>query len=200
MQYNTSQKKLIMPEYGRHVHHLIQHATNIVDREQRNVAAQAIVNVMGNLMPHLRENPDFKQKLWNHLLIMSDFKLDIDVPFSQPLRSEMEERPNIVPYPQSYIRQKHYGKYLVEMISQSKKLVDNEQRESLLLLLAAQMKKSYTAWNRSELNNEQIVQDIWDITEGVVKLKPEMIQFTEPLPKENVHQPHGYTSKRKRRK
>jgi len=200
MQYNTLQKKLIMPEYGRHVHHLIQHAIQIEDREQRNAAAHAIIGIMGNLMPHLRENPDFKHKLWNHLLIISDFKLDIDAPYSPPLRSELDEKPNIVPYPQSFIRQKHYGKNLVDMISHAGKLEDSPQRESLIILLAAQMKKSYTAWNRSELNNEQIVQDMWDITDGKIKLKPEMIQFTEPLPKENTHQSHGYMSKKKRRK
>jgi len=201
MQYNTVQKKLIMPEYGRHVHHLIQHTINIEDREQRNTAAYAIINIMGNLMPHLRENPDFKHKLWNHLLIMSDYKLDIDAPYTPPLRSEMDEKPNIVPYPQSYIRQKHYGKNLVEMISQAGKLDDSPQKEALVLLLAAQMKKSYAAWNRSELNNEQIVQDMRDITGGKINIKPEMITFTEPLPKENTHhQSQGYMSKKKRRK
>ena len=189
-----------MPEYGRHVHHLIQHATNILDREQRNSAAYTIIGIMGNLMPHLRESPDFKHKLWNHLVIMSDFKIDIDAPYPPPLRSEMVEKPKIVPYPQSYIRQKHYGKNLVDMISKAGKLEDCPQRNSLVMLLAAQMKKSYTAWNRSELNNEQLVQDIRDITDGKIQLKPEMIHFSEPLPKEITHQSHGYMSKRKRRK
>ena len=203
MQYNTAQKKLIMLEYGRHVHHLIQHVTQIEDREQRNSAAHAIIGIMGNLMPHLRENPDFKHKLWNHLLIISDFKLDIDAPYAPPLISQLVAKPSIVPYPQTYIRQKHYGKNLIEMIAHAGKLEHSPQRDALVLLLAAQMKKSYSSWNRSELNNEQIAQDLYDISEGKIKIKPEAIQFTEPLPKENTHQhhqSHGYMSKKKRRK
>ena len=202
MEYNTSQKKLIMPEYGRHVHHLVQYAVQIQDREQRNAAAYNIIGIMGNLMPQLRESPDFKHKLWNHLLIISNFELDIDAPYSPPSPTEMDEKPSLVPYPQAYIRQKHYGKNLIDMISKAGKLDDCPQRDSLVQLLAMQMKKSYAAWNRSEINNEQIVQDIWDITDGKIQIKPEMIQFTEPPARENTYQSHGggYMSKRKRRK
>jgi hypothetical protein len=202
MEYNTGQKKLIMPEYGRHVHQIVQFATQIKDREQRNLAAQTIVGVMGNLMPHLRESPDFKHKLWDHLLIISDFKLDIDAPFPPPPRSELVEKPHMVPYSQSHIHQKHYGKILIKMIREAGKLEDCSQREALIQLLAAQMKKSYTAWNRSEINNEQIVQDIWDITDGKIKLAPETIQFTELPIRENPNPrpSNGYMSKKRRRK
>ena len=203
MEYNTQQEKLVMPEYGRHVHRLVQYAVHIQDREQRNVAAYNIIGIMGNLMPHLRESPDFKHKLWNHLLVISNFKLDIDAPYSPPSPYEMVEKPHIVPYPQSYIRQKHYGKILIDMISKAGNLDDSPQKDSLIQLLAMQMKKSYSAWNRSEINNEQIVQDIGEITGGKIRLKPEMIQFTEPV-RENNSQSHGggggYMSKRKRRK
>ena len=200
MEYNTLQKKLIMPEYGRHVHLMVQHAIQIKDREQRNIAAQTIIGVMGNLMPHLRELPDFKHKLWDHLMIISEFKLDIDSPYPLPSTDEMVEKPHIVPYPQAHIRQKHYGKILVDMIREAGKLEDCPQRDSLIRLLAAQMKKSYTAWNRSEISNEQIVQDIWDITDGKVVLNPESLQFTEPVARETAYVPHHTYSGKNRRK
>ena len=190
MEYNTLQKKLVLPEYGRHVHNMVQLATKIEDREQRNLAASNIIGVMGNLMPQLRDSPDFKHKLWDNLLIMSEFKLDIDSPYPPPSHSEMVEKPCKVPYPHVHIRQKHYGKFLVEMIRETGKLQDCEQKDSLVQLLAAQMKKSYTAWNRSETNNEQIVQDIWDISGGKIKLDPETIQYTEPVIRENTHSRH----------
>ena len=202
MEYNTLQKDLILPEYGRHVHMMVQYATQIKDRDQRNVAAQTIVGIMGNLMPHLREVPDFKHKLWDHLFIISDFKLDIDAPYPPPLQSEIADKPEIVPYPQSHIRQKHYGKILVDMIREAAKLEDCPQRDSLVQLLATQMKKSYITWNRSELNNEQIVQDIWDISDGKIKMDPESVQYVEPVQpiKETYYQPQGKNKNKKRKK
>ena len=201
MEYNTLQKKIAMPEYGRHVHLMVQHAIQIKDREQRNIAAQTIIGVMGNLMPHLRELPDFKHKLWDHLFIISEFKLDIDAPYPPPSPDEMVEKPNTVPYPQSAIRHKHYGKILVNMIREASKLEDCPQRDSLIQLLATQMKKSYTAWNRSEINNEQIVQDIWEISDGKIVLNPENVQITVPVAKETTYVPHhGYSGKNRKRK
>jgi len=179
MEYNTLQKKLILPEYGRHVHLMVQHAIKVKDRDQRNIAAQTIIGVMANLMPHLRETPDFKHKLWDHLHLISEFKLDIDAPYPLPSPSEMVEKPKIVPYPQSHIRQKHYGKILTDMIREAGKLDDTPQRDTLIQLLATQIRKSYSAWNRSEINPEQIIQDIWDISDGRIVLNPEMVQFTE---------------------
>ena len=209
MEYNTSQKRLIMPEYGRHVHQMVQRAVQIQDREQRNHAAYTIIGVMGSLMPHLRDVPDFKHKLWNHLLFISDFQLDIDAPYPPPARNEMIDCPYMVSYPQSHVRQRHYGKILVNMIREAGKLEDCPQRDALILLLAMQMKKSYTTWNRSELNKEQIIQDIWDISDGKIKLDPEIKLFSEHTPRENVHPPqnyhqyqghgHGHNSKRKRK-
>jgi len=202
MEYNTLQKKLILPEYGRYVHELVQHAIQITDREQRNLAAQTIIGIMGNLMPHLRDVPDFKHKLWDHLMIISEFKLDIDSSYPPPSHTEMAEKPCLVPYPQSHIRHKHYGKILVDMIREAGKLEDCPERDSLIQLLATQMKKSYTAWNRSEINNEQIVQDIWDITDGKIVLNPEMVQFVEPAARENTSMPHhrGHGGKNRKRR
>ena len=192
MEYNTLQKKMILPEYGRHVHQMVQHAIEIKDRDQRNIAAQTIIGVMGSLMPHLREVPDFKHKLWDHLFIISEFKLDIDAPYPPPSHTEMVEKPNVVPYPQAHIRQKHYGKILVDMIRETAKLRDCPQRDSLIQLLATQMRKSYVTWNRSELNNEQIIQDIWDISDGKIRLNPELVQFVEqPVVRETFYVPQG---------
>jgi len=179
---------------------MIEHATKLEDRDQRNIAAQTIIGVMGNLMPHLRESHDFKHKLWNHLFIMSEFKLDIDAPYPTPSPDELVEKPNTVPYSQSFIRQKHYGKILIEMIREAAKLDDCPQRDSLIQLLAAQMKKSHSAWNRSEINNEQIAQDILDISDGKIEINPESIKIVEPVKETNYQsQQHGYMSKRRKK-
>ena len=200
MEYNTLQKKLILPEYGRNVHNMVQIAVNIKDRDQRNYAACLIIGVMASLTPQLRDTPDFKRKLWDHLHIMSDFKLDIDAPHPQPSHSELVERPQQVPYTQSHIRQKHYGKIIVEMLRETAKLQECEERDSLVLLLATQMKKSYVTWNRSEINNEQIAQDLCDISDGILKINPELIQNVEPVAvRESYHRsPHDFPKRKKR--
>jgi len=200
MEYNTLQKKLVLPEYGRHVHLMVQHAIRIKDRDQRNIAAQTIIGVMANLMPHLRETPDFKHKLWDHLHLISEFQLDIDAPYPLPSPSEMVEKPRTVPYPQSHIRQKHYGKILTEMIREAGKMNDTPQRDTLIQLLATQMRKSYIAWNRNEINPEQIIQDIWDISDGKIVLNPELVQFTEITVKEPQPSYQGNSGKNRKRK
>ncbi|MDR1172390.1 MAG: DUF4290 domain-containing protein [Bacteroidales bacterium] len=200
MEYNTSQKKLILPEYGRHVHLMVQYAIQIQDRNQRNIAAHTIIGVMGSLMPHLRETPDFKHKLWDHLFIISEFKLKIDAPYPPPLSSEMVKKPNLVSYPKLHIRLKHYGQILVDMIHKAGKMPDSPQRDALVQLLVTQMRKSYTAWNRCELDSEQIIQDIWDISDGKILLKPESVQFTEPVMKEKSQVAQGKAARNRKKK
>ncbi|MDR1864391.1 MAG: DUF4290 domain-containing protein [Bacteroidales bacterium] len=181
MEYNTSRKKLVLPEYGRHVHLMVQYAVHIKNREERNAAVRNIIGVMGNLQPHLRDIPDFKHKLWDHLFIISGFKLDIDAPYPMPSPEELEERPATVPYPQIHIRQRHYGRILVEMIREAGRMEASEARNMLIQLIACQMKKTYLAWNRSEIANEQIMQDIWDISDGKISVEPGSIRLPDTV-------------------
>jgi hypothetical protein len=80
MDYPTLQGRLIMPEYGRNIQQMIAHALTIEDREERTRCVKTVINIMGNMFPYLRDVNDFKHKLWDHVAIMSDFKLDIDFP------------------------------------------------------------------------------------------------------------------------
>jgi len=193
-----------MPEYGRHIHQMVEHAVGIENREERNNAAYTIVSVMGALMPHLRDIPDFKHKLWSHLLFISNYKLDIDAPYSLQVKSEMLDKPKTVEYPQSMIKQKHYGKIMTEMLREAGKLEDCSQRSSLLSMLVTHMRKTSSSWNRNEINSMQLIQDVLDISNGKIRLNPEMPALTEPIqmPKESYHnQPsstHGMSKKKKK--
>ena len=121
MEYPTLQGKLIMPEYGRNIQQLVAFAQTIEDREERTRCVQTIINIMGNLFPYLRDVNDFKHKLWDHVAIMSDFKLDIDFPYEILLAENLYTRPEISPYKKSRIRYQHYGRTLEEMIERYKK-------------------------------------------------------------------------------
>ena len=116
MEYTTLEGKLIMPEYGRNIQQMVAHALTIEDREERTRCVKTIINIMGNLFPYLRDVNDFKHKLWDHVAIMSDFKLDIDFPYEVLLEENLYTRPESIPYKNSRIRYQHYGRTLEEMI------------------------------------------------------------------------------------
>ena len=116
MEYNTTREKLILPEYGRNVQNMISHAMEIKDRSERNRATQAIIEVMGQLNPHLRDVDDYRHKLWTHLFLMSDFKLDVDSPYEIPHEEVLNEKPDLMSYPSGKIKYGHYGKYTEQIL------------------------------------------------------------------------------------
>ena len=124
-----------LPEYGRSVQNMVDHALTIEDREERQRCANTIVNIMGGMFPHLRDVPDFKHKLWDHLAIMSDFKLDIDYPFEIVKREELEMKPGKIAYPDKAIRYRHYGRFLESMIKKLSEMEEGEEKQALLQLL-----------------------------------------------------------------
>jgi hypothetical protein len=177
--YNTSRKRLILPEYGRNVHKMVDHAISIEDREERNKAARTLVSIMGNLNPHLRDFGDFKHKLWDHLAIISDFKLDVDSPFEKPEPSKLAERPAKIAYGQESIRYKHYGKYIHMMVKKAIEMEEGEEKTVLIRLLANHMKKSYLTWNRENVSDEQIFSDLLELSNGKITLVPEEFKLSE---------------------
>ena len=158
--YNTSRKKLALPEYGRNVHNMVDLIMDMEDRERRNQAALAIIDVMGNLNPYLRDIPDFKHKLWDHLAIMADFKLDIDYPYSPPSRDILMEKPHKVPYCQRDIKFRHYGHTMELMIRKAMEFEEGREKDILVSQLANHMKKSYLTWNRDSVEDEKIIEDL----------------------------------------
>ena len=132
MEYNTQKKKLLLPEYGRNIQKMVDYLLTIEDREERTRAAKTVIDVMGNLYPHLRDVPDFRHKLWDHLAIMSEFKLDIDTPYPLPSLSKLQEKPERLPYSSNHIKYKHYGKLVQNQRagrSGTKKSTDRSDRQ-----------------------------------------------------------------------
>lgn len=172
--YNTTRKKLVLPEYGRNVQMMVDHLLTIEDRELRNKAAQAVIIVMGNLNPQLRDQSDFRHKLWDHLMIMSDYKLDIDSPYEMPKREVLEEKPNRIPYPSGEIRFRHYGKVVEMLAKEIIKVEDEQKRMEMLRNLANHMKKLYLTWNREQVSDEVILNDLKEIVGQDIPFPPDM--------------------------
>lgn len=164
MDYNTNREKLILPEYGRHIQKLVDHMKAIEDRDERSRFAHALIPIMAQVNTNIKENGDFKHKLWDHLFIMADFDLDIDAPYEIPKREILDRKPDPLPYTQGKFKKKHYGKIIQRMMDQ----IDNyegEEQEALIELLANQLKKSYVKWNKESVNDDVILSDFVELAE-----------------------------------
>jgi hypothetical protein len=168
--YNTQRKRMSLPEYGRNVQKMVDHIKTIEDRDERNRAAKTIIQIMGNLNPHLRDVGDFKHKLWDHLSLIASFELDIDSPYPVPEQSKFFEKPNQIPYQQGNIRYLHYGRIIELMIDAAKEKEDGEEKEYLTSLIVNQMKKSYITWNRGQVSDEVIIGDLLLLSGGKLKM------------------------------
>ena len=155
MEYNTEREQLIIPEYGRHVQKMINHATTLSDKVEQQKCVDAIIAFMGQMNPHLRDVKEFTHKLWDHLHIMSDFKLDIESPYTKPEIAKLEERPEKMTYPGNKIRFSYYGNTIETMIATAIKMED-DKKEILTGMIANQMKKSYILFNESSVDNNMI--------------------------------------------
>ena len=171
MEYNTSLSKLIIPEYGRNVQKMVHSIIAIEDREKRNHQAKSIIEVMGNLNPHLRDVPDFKHKLWDHLFIMSDFHLDVDSPYVRPSKESFEEKPEMLKYSDNNIKFRHYGKILPLIIKRTIDLDEGEYKDFLVFTIANHMKKSYLTWNKANVEDEVILKHLSQISNDKLSMK-----------------------------
>lgn len=170
LEYNSERVKLIIPEYGRHIQKMVDHAVSIEDREERNKVANAIIGVMGNLNPHLRDVPDFQHKLWDQLFIISDFRLDVDSPYPQPTREMLEERPEPLDYPQNHPKYRFYGNNIKRMIDVCVSWEDGDLKDALKFTIANHMKKSYLNWNKDTVEDEVIFQHLFELSDGQINL------------------------------
>jgi hypothetical protein len=176
---------------------MIEHLLTIEDREERNKAARTVIAVMGNLNPHLRDVADFKHKLWDHLAIISDFKLDIDSPYETPTPELLLEKPKRIPYNQKSIRFKHYGHSIVLMIEKAVEMEDGEEKQDLVKMIAYHMKKSYLTWNREAVNDREILEDLVTLSKNRLELDPDLeLPDTRDILAKNVRKKKGGGKKR----
>ncbi|WGK64647.1 DUF4290 domain-containing protein [Croceiramulus getboli] len=171
IEYNTEREQLIIPEYGRHIQKMVNQAIAEEDRDKRNEMAKAIVAVMGNLQPHLRDVPDFQHKIWDQLFIISKFELDVDSPYPKPSKEELEQRPEPLPYPQNHPKYRFYGNNIKRMIDVAVKWEKGDKREALAFNIANHMKKSFLNWNKDTVDDDVIFNHLYELSDGEINLK-----------------------------
>lgn len=172
LSYNTQLKRLILPEYGRNIQRMVDYCLTIQDREERTKCAYSIINTMGSLFPHLRDVDDFKHKLWDHLAIMSEFKLDIDFPCEVIKAENLQTLPDKMDYHLSPIRYRHYGRHIELMIAKAATMEPGEECDALISLIANHMKKLMLAVNSDGVDDAKILKDLANYSHGAIRLDP----------------------------
>lgn len=198
MKYNTQEQRLPMPEYGRGVQHMVEHALTIEDRNERQRCANTIIKIMGNMYPLLKELPDFKHKLWDHLAIMANFKLDIDYPYEVVKPDTLNCEPDRIPYPTGHIRYRHYGHYIEELIKKAMDMPEGEEKTQLVHLIAIQMRKNFITWNKDSVEIQKLINDLDYYTHGAIKLTESDLEINDLSP--SAEQRHRATFAMQRRR
>jgi hypothetical protein len=201
MEYNTSLPGLIIPEYGRNVQKMVHHLLSIENDEERNKQAQNLIEIIGNLNPQIRDVPDFRHKLWDHLFIMSEFKLNVESPYPKPSEESFKEKPELVPYPQNNRKYRHYGNVIRKMIEYAVAQPAGEEKEKLKMAIANHMKKTYLIWNKDTVDDAVILREMNDLADGQLVLDDMNLKAKQELvknaPKRN-HQNKGKSNRRRK--
>lgn len=196
LDYNTQREKLLLPEYGREVQNMVDYAMTLKTKAERQRCARSIVATMERMCPQVRENADYKQKLWDHLALMSNFKLDIDWPYDIKQAEVIKNKPKPLPYPMSHIPVRHYGKMVFELIDRLKNMQPGPERDQLVALTANQMKRDLVLWSHGFSNDEKVADDLARYTDGQIQLDLDNFRFE----KVSYREPQPTSSKKRKRK
>ena len=169
MEYNTTRNHLIIKEYGRNIQKMIEYLLTMEDRDQRQANAMALIELMGTLNPHLRNVEDFRHKLWDHLFLISDFKLDVESPYPIPTRETLRYKPERLPYPKKYPKLRHFGKNLELVIDKALHEDNPEKKEGFTQTIGNYMKLAYSNWHKESVHDDAIRSELNTITEGMLE-------------------------------
>ena len=198
--YNTQLKKLSLPEYGRNIQQMVDYCCTIPDKDERTRCAYTIIKTMGNIFPQLRDEADYKHKLWDHLAIMSDFKLDIDYPYEIVKEENLETKPEPVKYKLEHIKMRHYGKIIERMIERACEYPEGKEKDALIMLIANHMKKVIYLINKEDVEDAKIFKDLAFYSHGKINLDPathSLHQFKEAT---TATAPKNASNKKKKKK
>ena len=176
--YNTERVTLHIPEYGRNVQKMVDYLKTIEDREKRNQQAKAVIKVMEILNPAVHLQEDYEHKLWDHLFIMSDFRLDVDSPYPLPTREDLKVKPEKLNYSQGGISHKHYGKNIVSMLRRTS-FEEPTKAEGELRNIARYLRNKSSEYNHEFPNSEVILNDIKNLSEGAINLDEDWLKKVE---------------------
>jgi hypothetical protein len=181
LDYNTQREKLVMPEYGREIQKMVDHAIGLQDKQERQLCAQAIVKMMETKAPQLKNNADYRQTLWDHLYLMSRKQLDIDWPFDVAAAEKIHNKPKPIPLPKEGMKLRHYGKLIEELFEKLKTMPAGEERDALTYYTANQMKRDLITWGHGSAEDERVASDLAHYTDGVIQIDLNTFRFEKQI-------------------
>jgi hypothetical protein len=202
MKYNTQREAIIIREYGRSIQRYINYAKQLPTKEERQKAAESIIQMMTILNPQNKHTADYKQKLWDHLHLMANFELDVDSPFPIPEPKALQAKPKRLPYPGSRIRMRHYGKHVEKLIEKAANIDDVEKKDELVQIIANFMKLAYKNWSNEEVSNDLIREDLRTLSLGKLRVSDDMhieIKVSPNAPGQGQSNPNRKKNKQKHR-
>lgn len=198
--YNTQRSKLILPEYGRCIQNMVEYAMTIEDKKERENCAYTIIELMAGMQDYSGNAEDFYQKLWNHLAMISQYQLDIDYPVEIQHIDDQTSKRERVPYPQKRIAKRHYGSVIENFTKKLMEMEPGEEKDELTRLIANQMKRSLANWNANALDDEKVLEDLAEFTDGKISLLPNEIEMMSDKEVFTEIQQSGANSKKKKKK
>ncbi len=177
LDYNTQREKLLMPEYGREIQKMVDHAVSLPDKAERQKCANTIIHLMESKNPQLKDNEDYEQALWDHLYLMSHKQLDIDWPFDVSEAEKILSKPAPLEHPTGNVRLRHYGRLMEEVFEKLKTMPEGEERDELVRLTANQMKRNLAAWGHGSMDDEKVADDLARFTDGKVQIDLSSFRF-----------------------
>ena len=196
--YNTDMKRMVLPEYGRNVHRMIEYCIGIPDREERNTCAYTIAKIMANIYSDTAQLSFDDPQIWNHMNLMADFKLDVDFPCEVLTRESMTPHPERISYPSGSIRFRHYGRTTEQMVKSVAEMEESPERDALVSMLAHHMKKLLTLHNKEAVSNEKVIRDLAEFSDGKIQLDPDTYEIQDfPETPQATAQTRGKKKKKK---
>ena len=184
LDYNTQREQLILPEYGREIQNMVDYAVSLPTKQERQHCAETIIGIMDRMYPQNRGNADHQQKLWDHLALMSKFKLDIDYPYDVSQAATISRKPEAMGYPMKDIPVRHYGKMMFEIFEKLKTMPAGEERDELVRVTANQMKQNLYQWSHGSADDEKVISDMARFTDGKIQIDIDTFKFDKIQPRE----------------
>jgi hypothetical protein len=185
LDYNTQREKLLMPEYGREIQKMVDHAVSLPTKEERQLCAETIIRLMENKNPQVQESANAEQALWDHLYLMSQKQLDIDWPFDVSEAEKILSKPQPMAHPTGGARMRHYGRLIEELFEKLKTMPEGDERDELVRLTANQMKRNLAAWGHGSMDDEKVADDLARFTDGKIQLDLSSFHFENTIPMGN---------------
>lgn len=198
LDYNTQREKMLLTEYGREIHKMVEHAMSLPDRDERLRCAKTIVKLMATKVTQSHDSGDLQQTLWDHLYLMSHGQLDIEWPYDVSQAEKIHAKPEPLKLPQQQIRLRHYGRLIEELFEKLKAMPEGKERDTLAQYTANQMKRDLTQWGHGTMDDEKVLSDLANFTDGIIQLNPETFVF-ERVTAETTPAPTKSSKKKKKK-